>query len=65
MATGIQGLVNKVKSTAREFADSMTPVLKASFWRKSKCYKHNDMQGTGTGGVYEPGLPIFYNHTFS
>lgn len=25
---GIQGIVNKVKSTAREFADSMTPVLK-------------------------------------
>ena len=27
MATGIQGFVNKVKSTAREFADSLTPVL--------------------------------------
>jgi hypothetical protein len=30
MATGVQKLVNKVKSGAREFADSLTPTLKVS-----------------------------------
>ena len=28
MASGMQKLVNKVKSGAREFADSLTPTLK-------------------------------------
>ena len=28
---GLQTFVNKVKSTAREFADSLTPVLKVNF----------------------------------
>ena len=30
MASGVQKLVNKVKSGAREFADSLTPTLKVS-----------------------------------
>lgn len=35
MASGIQTFVNKVKSTAREFADSLTPVLQKSEFKES------------------------------
>lgn len=37
MASGVQKLVNKVKSGAREIADSLTPTLKVSPPRLKAC----------------------------